>query len=44
MTGLFAEWQPRYAEHRVATFPVEGKRPCVRAWDRVGLRAPLNWP
>jgi hypothetical protein len=39
MTGLFAEWQPRYAEHRVATFPVEGKRPCVRAWDRVGLRA-----
>lgn len=38
MTGIFAEWQPRYAEHRVATFPVEGKRPCVRAYDKVGLR------
>lgn len=38
MSGVFAEWQPRYAEHRVATFPVEGKRPCVRAWDKVGLR------
>jgi hypothetical protein len=38
MVGLFREWQPRYAEHRVATFPVDGKRPCVRAWDKVGLR------
>ena len=38
MVGLFAEWQPRYAAHRVATFPVDGKRPRVRAWDRVGLR------
>ena len=23
MSGVFAEWQPRYAQHRVATFPVE---------------------
>lgn len=38
MTGLFSEWQPRYAEHKVATFPVNGKRPCVRSWDKVGLR------
>ncbi len=30
MVGLFAEWQPRYAEHRVATFPVaiKGKDKC----------------
>jgi bifunctional DNA primase/polymerase-like protein len=38
MTGIFAAWQPRYAEKHVATFPVEGKRPRVRAWDKVGLR------
>jgi bifunctional DNA primase/polymerase-like protein/primase-like protein len=39
MSGVFAEWQPRYAEHHVATFPVDGKRPCIRAYDKVGLRA-----
>ena len=22
MSGVFAEWQPRYAAHGVATFPV----------------------
>jgi Bifunctional DNA primase/polymerase, N-terminal/Primase C terminal 1 (PriCT-1) len=38
VTGVFAEWQPRYAEHRVATFPVENKRPCVRNWQKVGLK------
>ena len=38
MTGAFAEWQARYAEHRVATFPVENKRPCIRNWQKVGLR------
>jgi hypothetical protein len=37
--GVFAEWQPRYAEHGVATFPVENKRPCVRRWQEVGLKA-----
>jgi Bifunctional DNA primase/polymerase, N-terminal len=38
MSGVFAEWQPRYAERRVATFPVENKLPRVRHWQRVGLR------
>ena len=38
MTGVFAEWQPRYAEHRVATFPVESKVPRIRNWTKVGLK------
>ncbi len=37
MTGIFAEWQGRYAAHRVATFPIMGKKPCVRSWNRIGL-------
>ncbi len=37
MSGVFAEWQPRYAEHGVATFPVADKRPSVRHWQNVGL-------
>jgi Bifunctional DNA primase/polymerase, N-terminal len=37
VSGVFAEWQPRYAEHGVATFPVKDKRPCVRGWQTVGL-------
>ena len=37
MTGVFAEWQPRYAEHRVVTFPVENKKPRIRNWQRLGL-------
>ena len=36
MSGIFAEWQPRYAERGVATFPVANKRPCVRHWQNVG--------
>jgi hypothetical protein len=38
MSGVFAEWQPRYAERGVATFPVENKRPRVSHWQRVGLK------
>jgi len=38
VTGIFAEWQPRYAKHRVATFPVENKRPRIRHWHKVGLK------
>jgi Bifunctional DNA primase/polymerase, N-terminal len=38
VTGIFAEWQPRYAKHRVATFPVKNKRPCVRHWQKFGLK------
>jgi hypothetical protein len=41
--GRFAEFQPRYAEHRIATFPVNitvrEKRPAVRHYQRAGLRA-----
>jgi hypothetical protein len=37
MTGIFAEWQPRYAKHRVATFPVANKKPRISNWQRVGL-------
>lgn len=39
--GLFAEWQPRYAEHGVATFPFvideKGKKPAVKHYARIGL-------
>lgn len=36
--GLFACWQPRYAEHRVPTFPVDlaAKRPRVRGYLKIG--------
>jgi Bifunctional DNA primase/polymerase, N-terminal/Primase C terminal 1 (PriCT-1) len=37
--ALFAEWQPRYAAVDLPTFPVTGKRPLVRGYLNVGLRA-----
>lgn len=38
--GVFAEWQPRYAEHGVATFPVnDDKKPLVTRYDRIGVTA-----
>lgn len=37
MSGAFTEWQPRYAEYGIATFPVKDKRPCVKGWQRIGL-------
>lgn len=37
--GVFAEWQPRYAEFGVATFPVTEKRPAIRGYLSVGLAA-----
>lgn len=37
MPGLFAQWQPRYAEHGIFTFPVHDKRPAVRCYLKVGL-------
>ena len=36
-SGLFAEWQPRYAELGFATFPVTEKRPAIRGYLSVGL-------
>lgn len=37
--GLFAEWQPQYAERGIATFPVRDKRPAVSNYLRMGLPA-----
>jgi hypothetical protein len=38
--GVFAEWQPRYADHGVATFPVnDEKKPLVTRYDRIGVKA-----
>jgi len=37
VTGVFAEWQPRYAKHGVATFPVQNKRPRIHHWQKAGL-------
>ena len=41
--AAFAEWQPRYAEHGIATFPVTiatgVKKPAVANYLKIGLRA-----
>ena len=37
--GAFPEWQAIYAALGLATFPVEGKRPAVRGYLKVGLAA-----
>lgn len=40
MSAVFAEWQPRYADHNIATFPVTpDKVPAVKGYLRVGLNA-----
>jgi hypothetical protein len=41
--GLFADWQPPYAEHGIATFPVVDKRPCISGYlkTRVATSARL---
>jgi hypothetical protein len=39
MSAVFTEWQPRYAQYGVATFPVKNKKPCVRDWQSVGLKS-----
>ncbi|MEP9390419.1 bifunctional DNA primase/polymerase [Mesorhizobium sp. KR9-304] len=37
--GAFAEWQPLYAEHGVATFPVRpDKTPAVRGYLKIGAK------
>jgi hypothetical protein len=38
-TGLFAVWQPRYAAVGLPIFPLAGKKPLIRGYLRVGLRA-----
>lgn len=39
MQGVFALWQPRYAEKGIATFPVREKKPAVKGYLRIGLPA-----
>lgn len=45
--GVFHDWQPVYAEHGIATFPVtideNGKRPAVRGYLKAGKRASAAW-
>lgn len=36
--GLFAEWQPAYGAHGIATFPVRDKRPAVKGYLKIGDR------
>ena len=38
-SGLLAEWQPVYAEHGIALFPVKAqeKKPAISNWIKVGL-------
>jgi Bifunctional DNA primase/polymerase, N-terminal/Primase C terminal 1 (PriCT-1) len=37
--GVFSEWQPQYAERRIATFPVNAdKRPTIRRWNQITLK------
>lgn len=37
MAGIFPEWQGRYADAGIATFPVRDKRPAVKGYLKVGL-------
>jgi Primase C terminal 1 (PriCT-1) len=37
--GIFAKFQPRYAEQKVITFPVSpDKKPAIKNWQSVGLK------
>ena len=37
--GVFSEWQPHYAERRIATFPVNAdKKPAIRRWNQITLK------
>ena len=36
MSGLFSEWQPRYAEVGISTFPVRKKKPAVKGYLKLG--------
>jgi hypothetical protein len=42
MTVKFSDWQPVYAEHGIATFPVmitpDRKKPMITNWQKVGMR------
>jgi hypothetical protein len=32
--GLFGKWQPVYADVGVPTFPLKGKRPAIKGYDK----------
>jgi len=34
--GIFGQWQPRYAEAGIPTFPVRDKKPAVRGYLKTG--------
>jgi hypothetical protein len=39
MSGIFANFQPRYAEQNVITFPVSPhKKPAIKHWQTLGLK------
>jgi Bifunctional DNA primase/polymerase, N-terminal/Primase C terminal 1 (PriCT-1) len=39
VSGVFSEWQPKYAARGIATFPIgEAKKPSIRGWQKVGLK------
>src|SRR5262245_59456514 len=39
MSSIFSRWQPRYAEHGIATFPIgQAKKPCITGWQKIGLK------
>ena len=44
--GTFGDWQPQYAKHGVATFPVQvtaaGKKPSTAGYLKTGLAAIIN--
>jgi len=38
MKGVFSQWQPRYAERDIPTFPVNAdKKPAIRRWNQITL-------
>ena len=43
--GIFADWQPAYAEAGIATFPIDGeaKRPRVKEFAKGGKPASCGW-
>jgi hypothetical protein len=41
--GIFAEWQPVYAEAGIPTFPVRNKKPAVRGYLKTGPNLSANW-
>jgi len=39
MNGIFARWQPHYAERQIPTFPVNAdKKPAIKRWNQISLK------